>query len=158
LGIAAMTRFGSDKIQDEVILIARILLMAIFLISGWGKLTNYEGAVAYMAETGVPLPPIAAIIAIVMEFFVGMIIVVGLYTRPLAIVLALYALATAFIGHHYWSMTGAVQADNMIHFYKNISILGGLLLLYVTGAGKYSIDAWFGMAVEMPDRSNSFRA
>jgi putative oxidoreductase len=50
-------------------------------------------------------------------------------------------LAAAFIGHRYWTMSGATAFDNMIHFYKNISIVGGLLLLYVTGAGKYSIDA-----------------
>jgi putative oxidoreductase len=56
-----------------------------------------------------------------------------------------YTLGAALIAHHYWTMTGAAQLDNMIHFYKNISIMGGFLLLYVTGPGKYSVDAKFGM-------------
>ena len=62
-------------------------------------------------------------------------------TRPLALLLMLYTLATAIIGHHYWTMTGMNQFEAMINFYKNVSIMGGLLLLYVTGPGKYSIDA-----------------
>jgi putative oxidoreductase len=127
--------------MNAILLVARILLMGLFVVSGWSKLTHYTGTVGYMAQVGAILPPIAAIIAIVIEFFVGIALVSGLYTRPLAILMALYTLATALIGHHYWSMTGAAREDGLIHFYKNISIVGGLFLLYVTGAGKYSIDA-----------------
>ena len=68
-------------------------------------------------------------IAVVMELGVGIALVVGFYTRPLAVLLALYTLGTAIIGHHFWNMTGAEQYANMINFYKNISIMGGLLLL-----------------------------
>jgi putative oxidoreductase len=59
--------------------------------------------------------------------------------------LALYTLGAALIAHRYWTVTGANKVDNMESFYKNLSIMGGLLLLYVTGAGKYSIDALFGL-------------
>jgi putative oxidoreductase len=76
-----------------------------------------------------------------LEFFVGIAIILGAYTRPLALLLALYTLGTALIAHHYWTMTGMEHFQNEIHFYKNISIIGGLLTLYVTGAGRYSIDA-----------------
>jgi len=58
----------------------------------------------------------------------------------LALLLALYTPGTASIGHHFWTMTGMEQYANMINFYKNISIIGGLLLLSATGPGKYSID------------------
>ena len=75
-----------------------------------------------------------------MEFFVGIAIVIGFYTRPLALLLALYTLATAVIGHHYWTMLDGERMANMINFYKNISIAGGLLLLCITGPGKYSVD------------------
>jgi putative oxidoreductase len=57
-----------------------------------------------------------------------------------------YTLGTALIGHRYWTMTGADRVDSMDSFYKNLSIMGGFLLLYVTGAGKYSIDGLFGIA------------
>jgi putative oxidoreductase len=53
----------------------------------------------------------------------------------------LYTLGTALIGHRYWTLTGADRVASMDGFYKNLSIMGGFLLLYVTGAGKYSIDA-----------------
>jgi putative oxidoreductase len=129
-----------EQRKDELILVARVLLMILFVIFGWGKLTGFSGTVAYMATEGAPVPTLSAIIAIVMEFFVGIAIVIGFYTRPLALLFALYTLGTALIGHHFWTMTGAEQMANMINFYKNISIMGGLLLLCVTGAGRYSID------------------
>ena len=126
--------------KDAVILGARILLMVLFVMFGWSKLTGFSGTVAYMTSSGAPVPELSAIIAVVMEFVVGIVLLVGFFTRPLALLLAVYTLGTAIIGHHFWNMTGAVQYDNMIHFYKNISVIGGLLLLCVTGAGKYSID------------------
>ncbi|WP_454873612.1 DoxX family protein [Paraburkholderia xenovorans] len=126
--------------KDAVILAARILLMVLFIMFGWSKLTGFSGTVAYMTSSGAPVPELSAVIAVVMEFVVGIALLAGFYTRPLALLLAVYTFGTAIIGHHYWNMTGAMQYDNMIHFYKNISIIGGLLLLCVTGAGKYSID------------------
>jgi putative oxidoreductase len=136
-----MLKFGSDRAAAEIILAARVLLTTLFIIFGWGKLTNYSGTVAYMMQSGTPFPSIAAIVAIIMELFVSLAILLGIFTRPLALLLAFYTLATAFIGHHYWTMSGAPQYENMINFYKNLSIIGGLLLLYLNGAGKYSIDA-----------------
>ena len=64
--------------------------------------------------------------------------------RPLAVLMAFYTLATGFIGHHYWTMTGLDQYANEINFYKNVSIMGGFLALYIAGAGKYSLDARLG--------------
>jgi putative oxidoreductase len=139
-----MTTFGAETIRDEVILTARVLLVMLFLISGWDKLTDYAGTVTYMTQVGTPLPGIAALVAIVVEFFVSIALILGLWTRPLALLMAFYTLATAFIGHHYWSMVNAERAANEIHFYKNASIMGGFLLLYVTGAGKYSVSTRSG--------------
>jgi putative oxidoreductase len=132
------TLFENQK--DVIVLVARILLMVLFVLFGWSKLTGFAGTVAYMTSTGAPVPALSAVIAVVMELVVGVALLVGFFTRPLALLLAVYTLGTAIIGHHYWNMTGAMQYDNMIHFYKNIGIIGGLLLLCVTGPGKYSFD------------------
>ena len=129
-----------DKVSNEVILLARILLVVLFVLFGWSKLTDFPGTVGYMASQGLPVPTLAAAVVVLMEFFVGLAIVLGFCTRALALLLALYTLGTALIGHHYWTMEGADRMANMINFYKNISIIGGLLLLCVTGPGKYSID------------------
>ncbi len=126
--------------RDEILLIARVLLVALFVLFGWSKLTGFSGTIAYMAAENAPLPTVAAVIAVVMELLVGMAIAVGFYTRPLAYLLTLYTLATAFIGHHYWTMPDAERMANMINFYKNLSIAGGLLLLCIAGPGKYSLD------------------
>ncbi len=141
--MTALVTFGSDKIRDETLLLGRILLVVLFLIFGWGKLTGFSGTAAYFAQTGVPSPTVAAIIAVVMEFFVGLAIVFGVLTRPLAIALAIYTLATALIGHPFWSLAGSARLENEINFFKNISIIGGFLILYVTGSGRYSVDAQF---------------
>jgi len=130
--------FGKNS--DVVLLVARVMLAALFVLFGWTKLTGFGATVGYMASVGAPAPTLAAGIAVVMEFFVGLLIVAGFYTRPLAVLLALYTLGTAVIAHHFWSMTGAAQMENMIHFYKNVSIAGGLLALSIAGPGRMSVD------------------
>ena len=125
---------------DVVLLVARVMLAALFVLFGWTKLTGFGGTVGYMASVGAPLPTLAAIVAIVMEFFVGLLIVAGFYTRPLAVLLALYTIGTALVAHHFWNMTGVAQMENMINFYKNVSIAGGLLALAIAGPGRLSVD------------------
>ena len=73
----------------------------LFLVSGWDKLTDYSGTVGYMAQTGAPLPPLSACVAIVVEVRASIAIILGSWTRPIAILMALYTLTTALIGHHY---------------------------------------------------------
>jgi len=133
-------------IHDELILAARLLLATLFLIFGWRKLRDFSGTVSQMVELGVPMPRPAAVVATFMELPVAFAVAVGAFTRPSALLLLFYTLATALIGHHYWTMTGADQVDSMDGFYKNLSIMGGFLLLFITGAGKYSIDFLYGVA------------
>ncbi|WP_321799585.1 DoxX family protein [Caballeronia sp. J97] len=135
-----MRYFSFEQRKDALFLLARLLMMVLFVLFGWQKLVGFSGTVAYMGSVGAPAPTLSAIIAVVMELVVGIAIVIGFYTRPLALLLALYTLGTALIGHHYWTMTGMEQYANMINFYKNLSIMGGLLLLAATGPGRYSLD------------------
>jgi putative oxidoreductase len=135
-----------NGIDDELILAARLLLTALFLIFGWRKLRDFSGTVSQMVQLGVPLPALAAGVATFMELPVAFAVAVGVFTRPLALLMFLYTLGTALIGHRYWTITGADKVDSMDGFYKNLSIMGGFLLLYMTGAGKYSIDALWSIA------------
>ena len=122
--------------KDEILLISRILMMMLFVIFGWQKLIGFGAAAASFAGMGLPLPKLATLCAIGAELGFGMAIVLGFLTRPIAPLLAIYTVVTAFIGHPYWSMTGAAQIDAEINFYKNVTIAGGLLLLYLSGAGR----------------------
>ena len=131
---------------DELILAARLLLATLFLIFGWRKLKDYPGTVTQMMQLGVPTPVLAAGVAIVVELPVAFAVAAGAFTRLSAVLMFFYTLGTALIGHRYWTMKGTERVDSMDGFYKNLSIMGGFLLLYVTGPGKYSIDALFGTA------------
>ena len=133
-------------INDELILAARLLLATLFLIFGWRKLTDFSGTVSQMVQLGVPVPVLAAAMATFMELPVAFAVAVGALTRLSAPLMFFYTLGTALIGHRYWTMTGAERVDNMDGFYKNLSIMGGFLLLYIVGAGRYSIDALWGIA------------
>jgi putative oxidoreductase len=111
------------------------------MIFGCRKLRDYSGTVKQIVQLGAPVPVLAAAVAIFLELPVAFAVVVGAFTRPSALFLLLYTFGTAQLGHHYWTLMGADQVESMDAFYKNLSIMGGFLLLYITGAGKYSIDA-----------------
>lgn len=129
------------KGTDGILLAGRVLILLVFLIFGSQKLLNYSATVQLLAYVGAPLPALATPIAIIMELFVSIAMILGVAVRPLSLLLALYTLGTGFIAHHYWTMTGMARFENEINFYKNISIIGGLLVLYATGPGRYTIDS-----------------
>jgi putative oxidoreductase len=127
-----------ERNRDLLILIARVLLMALFLISGWSKLTDFQGTAGYLASIGTPVPSVAAAIAVLMEVVVAIALLVGIFVRPLALLMALFVLGTGLLGHAFWGMEGTDQASNMTQFYKNLAIMGGLVLLAVTGPGRFA--------------------
>jgi len=133
--------------SDVLILAARLLLATLFLIFGWRKLMDFSGTVSQMVQLKVPAPLLAAAVATFMELPVACAIAVGALTRPLALLMFLYTLGTALIGHRFWTEKGTERVDSMDSFFKNLSIMGGFLLLFVTGPGKYSLDALFNIAV-----------
>ena len=135
-----------NGMNDEVILAARLFLATLFLIFGWRKLRDYSGTVSQMVQDGLPTPVLATVVAIFMELPVAFAVAVGAFTRPSAVLMALYTLGASLVEHRYWTVTGADQVASMEAFYKNLSIVGGFLLLYTTGAGKYSIDVLSNIA------------
>src|SRR5271163_1491576 len=116
-----------NGINDEVILVARLLLATLFLIFGWRKLTDISGTVSQMVHEGLPTPVPATAVSIFMELPVAFAVAVGVFTRPAALLMALYTLGTALIGHHYWTVKAADRVDSMDGFYKDLSIMGGFL-------------------------------
>ena len=129
-----------DGQRDVILLLARILLMILFVLSGWSKLSGFEGTVGYMTSLRAPAPMLAAAVAVIMELLVGILLILGFYTRPLALLFALWVLGTALLGHPFWNMVEPERSANMTQFLKNLAIVGGLLLLALTGAGRFSLD------------------
>jgi len=136
----------TNYINDDLILAARLLLATLFLIFGWRKLRDFSGTVNQMMQLGAPTPVLAAAVATFMELPVAFAVAVGAFTRFTAVLMFFYTLGTALIGHRFWTMKGTEFVDNMDGFFKNLSIMGGFLLLYVAGPGKYSIDVLCGIA------------
>lgn len=121
-------------------LVARILIALIFIASGAGKITGFEGTVGYIASKGLPFPALAAIAAIIVELGGGILLVLGYKARWAAFFMFGFSLAAAFIFHNFWVVPAAEAQNQMIHFMKNISMAGGLLLIVTHGSGARSIE------------------
>jgi putative oxidoreductase len=121
-------------------LVGRILIAAIFVFAGFGKITGFEGTVGYIASKGLPLPQLAAIGAILVELGGGIMLVLGWKTRVAAMALFLFAGLTALIFHNFWALSPDQAQNQMIHFMKNLAIMGGLLFVMAHGSGPFSLD------------------
>lgn len=117
----------------------RLLLAAIFILEGWNKLRGYEAAAAYMDRYGVSGTLLPAVIAL--ELGAGLMIAVGWQTRLAALALSLFCILAAILFHGNISDRG-----QLLHFEKDLTIAGGLLVLAVAGAGPWSLDGRLGRA------------
>lgn len=122
--------------NDLLAATGRLLLAALFLFSGFGKLAAPEATLAYMGSVSLPAPLVGLVIAILVELGGGAMLLVGFRVRGTAITIAAYALATAIIFHH---QVG--DQNQLSHFLKNIAIAGGLLQVAAFGAGGFGVDA-----------------
>lgn len=121
-------------------LVGRILIAFIFIVAGYGKITGFEGTVGYIASKGMPLPQLAAIGAILIEVGGGLMLVLGLKARWAAAAMFVFTLLTALIFHNFWAVAADQAQNQMIHFMKNIAMMGGLLYVVVHGSGPLSLD------------------
>ncbi|HYG85559.1 MAG TPA: DoxX family protein [Azospirillum sp.] len=126
--------------QDAVLLLARVLIGAIFVQSGFGKLTNLTGFATGLEGMGVPMPYLAGIIGACVEFFGGLAIVLGAWTWLAAILIVGFTVAASFLAHRFWDVPAEQQRMQNIQFMKNMAIIGGLLALAVAGPGRFSVD------------------
>jgi putative oxidoreductase len=125
-----------SKQQALVAALGRLLLAAIFLVSGLGKIANPQMTQGYIASAGLPFPLLAYLIAVAIELGGGALLVVGFQTRIVGIVMAVFTVAAALGFHHEFA-----DQNQMAHFLKNIAITGGLLQVAAFGAGRFSIDS-----------------
>ena len=118
-----------------VALLGRAMMSAIFIWSGIGKALAATATIAYFAKLGLPLPPVAFAVTLVVEIGVGITLLIGWQARCSALILAVWCVATALVAHFHPDDRG-----QMIHFMKNICMAGGFLQLFAYGAGRLSLD------------------
>jgi putative oxidoreductase len=125
--------------SDFLVLIARVLVGWLLLASGWAKLINMANFVMYLTNLKVPSPELFQWAA-VFEFLLGIALILGLATRYVAIATLLFVVVATLLGHRYWEYAGASQGAQYTHFLKNLAIMGGVVLVFVSGGGRYSLD------------------
>ena len=135
------------KLQDQTVLLGRILLAVMFVLSGLGKIAGFDGTVGYISSHGLPVPQLVAVLTICIELGGGLLLVVGFVTRYAALGMAVFTLLAALIFHNFWAAPEAQHMAQFINFMKNLSITGGMLVLAAFGAGAYSVDAVRGGSV-----------
>lgn len=127
--------------SDALLLIGRIMLGLIFVRSGFGKMLDIGAFAAGLPARGVPM--FFGYIAAPVEFFGGLALILGFATRYFAVLLFVFTVVATLTSHRYWEFTDAamrrIQDGN---FYKNLSILGGFVLLFVAGGGRFGLDGW----------------
>ena len=131
----------STSLQNPLALTSRLLLAALFLPAGIGKLTGFSGTVGYIASVGLPLPTLGAALALAVETLGSLALLAGFGTRSAALVLALFTLVASFFFHNYWGAAADQAFVQQLLFFKNIAVVGGLLVLAANGAGGWSLDA-----------------
>jgi putative oxidoreductase len=127
--------------QPGMALIGRLLIAAIFLVSGIGKLTDLPGTIAHMTEKGIPYADTLALVAGVAEVMGALALIFGLLTRVGAIGLILFMIPATLIFHAFWNYQGAERMPQMINFMKNLGLIGGLAVIAAFGAGRASLDS-----------------
>jgi putative oxidoreductase len=126
--------------KDWAALLGRILIAVMFVISGYGKLTGFDGTVGYIASKGLPLPQVLAGVAILIELGGGLALILGWKTRWAALGFIVFLLVITPIFHNYWAVPPEQMMGQKINFMKNVTILGGMLLLLGFGPGRFSVD------------------
>lgn len=127
---------------DAFALVGRIMIGWLFFINGWAKLWNMGGFAAYLTNLKVPGAAFWAWPATAAELVIGAALILGIATRYASLAGFFYLIITIALAHRYWEYPAAQQLNQYNHFLKNIATMGGTLLLFVTGAGRFSIDGW----------------
>lgn len=128
--------------RDVLLLAARVAVGWIYMESGWRKLNDMTGFVASMPRRG--LPDFLGYVAPPLEFIGGLAILVGCATRYAALVMIAFTIVASVSSHAFWSYPANDMANRNLHythFWKNMTMKGGFLLLFITGAGRYALDA-----------------
>jgi len=130
--------------QDFLLAVGRVALVAIFVWSAYGKLTGLPGFTNMLASKGVPQAALVAPLAALVEIAGAVMVIIGFKTRYAAAALMVFTAVALYIDHDFWNLSGPARNAQMIQAWKNLSIIGGLLVLAGIGPGRFSVDERHG--------------
>ena len=126
--------------NDVAALAGRVLLAFMFVYAGWGKLTGFAGTVGWVASAHVPMPEVATAVALVVELGGGLMLALGWKARWAALALAGFTLLASILFHDFWNKAGPEMMTNQLFFFKNVAVIGGMLMVFAFGPGRLSLD------------------
>jgi putative oxidoreductase len=129
------------NVPAPVAIIARVLLALMFVLSGFSKFGDLGGTAGYIASKGLPMAGVLAFGVAALEVVGGLALIVGFQARFAALALALFTFVASVLFHNFWAMPADQQFMQQLMFMKNLSVVGGLLLVFALGAGPASVDA-----------------
>lgn len=127
-------------LANAAALVGRILLAVIFIKAGWGKIGGFEGTAGYMASKGLPMPQVLLVLTILVELGGGILLAVGWKARWAALAIAAFVVPATLVFHQFWGIPADQVANQSNHFFKNVAIIGGMLMVFAFGPGAYSVD------------------
>jgi putative oxidoreductase len=130
--------------HDAVLLVARLAMAAIFLPSGFQKLTHLATFAQSLSQRGVPGAAELAPLAAGVEFLGALLILLGIRLRWAALLMAVFTAVAALVSHRFWELADAERTQQQVQFMKNVAIIGGFLALFVAGPGRYAVEHWIG--------------
>jgi putative oxidoreductase len=131
----------TSGLDEFILLLGRILLGWLFVFDGFWKIVDLGPFSAGLARDGVPFLPITAPVAVAVEFLGGLAVLIGFQLRYTTLIMALFVVVASLIRHRYWEFPDpGARAAQVFNFYRNVSIIGGLLILRVAGPGRLSVD------------------
>jgi putative oxidoreductase len=129
-----------NRFQPWGLLLGRLLLAYIFVMSGYGKIVGFAGTAKFMASKGMPMIEPLLVASIIVELVGGLMLAVGWKARWAAWAIFLFIIPATLIFHAYWAVPPEQAYGQMIHFQKNLAIMGGMLYVALMGPGRLSLD------------------
>ena len=136
----------NPNFQNAVALAARVLLSLLFISAGFNKITGFSGTAGYMASKGMPFAEVLLVGTIIIEVAGGLMLAAGWKARWAAAAIFLFTIPATLIFHAFWGLEPAQAQGQFIHFMKNVSIMGGMLMVVAMGPGAWSVDGRRGSA------------
>jgi len=129
-----------DAKGDWAALVGRVLLALMFVLAGFGKITDFAGTAGYMASTGLPMANVLLVLTIAVEFGGGLALMAGWKARWAALALAGFTVLATVIFHNFWALPPEARMMQQLMFLKNVAVIGGLLMVWAFGPGRLSLD------------------
>jgi putative oxidoreductase len=135
-----MNRHAVATVNDLALLLGRVAIAALYLPSGFSKLTNLDAFISQIDGRGVPFAPVLAPLGAAIEFLGGLALLVGVQVRLASVALLIFTILATLIAHRFWEYQDAARRMQQTNFFKNVAIAGGFIFLIAHGGGRWCLE------------------